>query len=200
MKNNWEFPTIKRTHIIPDWLIAYRLQSPIKKGISATHFFLDDFRFEPIWNNPEGSREHLATEVVLSPDFSLYRDWPLALQIWNTYRNRWCGAFWQSQGYSVIPTVSWSGPESYDFCFEGCEPGGVVAITTVGLERNEATRSYFHAGFYEMIQRLSPKTVLCYGKMEESVRNTLGARQLANIITYPTLWDKKRKEIAKTKA
>lgn len=194
MKNKWEFPTIRRCDLIPDWLIAYRLGLPEKEGPGATHFFLDDFRFEAIWNNPEGSREHLATKIVLSPDFSLYRDWPLALQIWNTYRNRWCGAFWHSRGYSVIPTISWSGAESYNFCFAGIEPGGVVAIGTVGLERDEATRSYFHAGFQEMMRSLSPTTILCYGKVPESVS------QLANIITYPTLWDKKRKEIAHGKA
>ena len=192
IKDKWNFPVIRSDNLIPDWLIGYR--QPIKKkcGIGATHFFLDDFRFESVWNDPEGSLKHLKTEVVLSPDFSLYQDWPLALQIWNTYRNRWCGAFWQSRGYSVIPTVSWSAPESYQFCFAGLEAGGVVAIGTVGLEKDDATRSYFHAGFVEMMNRLSPTTVLCYGQVPDSVRHALVARQLAEIISYPTFWDKKR--------
>lgn len=188
MKSKWKFPVIKGVEVVPDWLIAYRRRLPSKSGVGATHFFLDDFRFESIWNDPEGSLKHLKTEVVLSPDFSLYRNWPLALQIWNTYRNRWCGAFWADSGYQVIPTVSWSGPESYDFCFAGLEPGGVVAIGTVGLEKEDATRSYFHIGFIEMMNRLRPKTVLCYGQIPHSVSG------LAKIIAYPTFWEKKKRE------
>ena len=195
MKTKADFPTIKNEHCIPDWLIAYRRRLPKSEGVGATHFFLDDFRFESIWSNPEGSLKHLKTEVVLSPDFSLYQDWPLALQIWNTYRNRWCGAFWQSKGYKVIPTVSWSGPESYDFCFAGLEPGGVVAVGTVGLEKdNEIIRNYFHIGFIEMMNRLKPKTVLSYGQIP-TLRQAQRAASVsqAKIITYPTFWEKKRK-------
>lgn len=186
MNNKWEFPTIKRCQMIPDWLVAYRRQ-PNAPGQGATHFFLDDFRFEAVWNNPEESLKHLKTKIVLSPDFSIYRDWPLALQIWNTYRNRECGAYWQEKGLRVIPTVSWAGPDSYDFCFAGIEPGGIVAIGTVGLQNDDATGSYFHAGFIEMIQRLSPKTVLCYGPVLDSVSD------FTKIITYPTFWKKKGK-------
>ncbi len=186
-QNKWGFPVIKRCDFVPDWLCQYR-KTCSGKGVGATHFFIDDFRFESIWNDPQSALKYLHQPIVLSPDFSLYRDWPLALQIWNTYRNRWCGAFWADSGYQVIPTISWSGPESYDFCFAGLEPGGVVAIGTVGLEKkNDAIRSNFHVGFIEMINRLSPKAVLCYGQIPTEVS------QLAKIITYPSFWEKKRK-------
>ena len=56
---------------------------------------------------------------VLSPDFSLFTNMPRALQIESVFKNRWCGAFWQSKGLKVIPTVSWSDEKSFDFCFEG---------------------------------------------------------------------------------
>src|SRR5690606_139839 len=77
-------------------------------------------RFETVWSRPRKALEALAPyTTLLSPDFSLYRDWPLLLQMWNVYRNRWCGAFWQRQGFTVIPTVSWSTAESVEFCFLG---------------------------------------------------------------------------------
>lgn len=184
MKNKWQLPTIKRTFCVPDWLIAYRRRPPVKPGVGATHFFLDDFRFEAIWNNPEGSLKHLKTKIVLSPDFSIYREWPLVLQLWNSYRNRWCGAFWQSKGYSVIPTVSWAGPNSYDFCFAGIEPGGIVAIGTVGVTDIAQTIA-FRAGFREMIQRLKPQHILCYGPFPKNIDT------LIDITTYPSFWKKK---------
>ncbi len=190
MDNQWEFPIIKATQTVPHFLIGYRkkirkvgMGVPTYERIGCTHFFLDDFRFESIWNDPAGSLGHIKTSVVLSPDFSLYKDWPLALQIWNTYRNRWCGAFWQSQGHVVIPTISWSGPASYDFCFEGVQPGGVVALSMLGVKR--ITANYvFMAGFLEMKRRIKPSQILCYGNAPECLADQL--------ITYPTFWQKKR--------
>jgi hypothetical protein len=107
---------------LPAWLAPYRTRirdsEPPDDG--AVHFFLEDYRFETVWSRPRKALEALAPyTTLLSPDFSLYRDWPLMLQMWNVYRNRWCGAFWQSRGFTVIPTVSWSTAESYDFCFLG---------------------------------------------------------------------------------
>ncbi len=183
MSNEWQFPIIRATPTIPDFLIGYRKKARRSSGVGATHFFLDDFRFESIWNDPYTSIDHIKTTLVLSPDFSLYRDWPLALQIWNTYRNRSCGAFWQSRGLTVIPTVSWSGPESYDFCFDSIQPGGVVAISMLGV-KGAAANYIFMAGFFEMKRRIKPSHILCYGNAPESLADEL--------ISYPTFWQKKR--------
>ena len=68
--------------------------------------------------------------ALLSPEFSLYWDMPRALQIYSTFKNRWCGAYWQRQGFIVIPTVFWSSNDSFEFCFDGIERGLVVAVST----------------------------------------------------------------------
>lgn len=39
---------------------------------------------------------------VLIPDFSLYTDFPKALQIWNHYRKYWIGAYMQLYGIDVF--------------------------------------------------------------------------------------------------
>ena len=38
----------------------------------------------------------------------------------------------QSQGLKVMPTMSWSSIESFDFCFDGHEKGGAVIVSTIG--------------------------------------------------------------------
>lgn len=48
---------------------------------------------------------------VLIPDFSLYTDFPKALQIWNHYRKHWIGAYMQLYGIDVIPTIAWNTEE-----------------------------------------------------------------------------------------
>ena len=186
--NGYGIPDLLHTPLsqIPAWLVPYRqrirINEPLDDG--AVHFFLDDYRFETVWNRPVKALEALAPyQTVLTPDFSLYRDWPLMLQLWNTYRNRWCGRFWQEQGFSVIPTISWSTAVSYDFCFLGVPRRSVVAVSTVGVQL-KAPLEYqlFVDGFQEMVQRLEPMVVLAYGRLPAV------CHELVEIIAYPTRW------------
>jgi hypothetical protein len=72
-------------------------------------FFLPDSKFEHICWKPWDYRDWLAQyKQVLSPDLSCYRDMPPDEQWMSVFRNRLIGAFWQQQGLTVIPTVSWS--------------------------------------------------------------------------------------------
>ena len=57
------------------------------------HFYLDDYRFESTWTRLDIGARHVAGYfATLTPDFSLYPDWPLAAQLWNTYRRAGSGA------------------------------------------------------------------------------------------------------------
>ena len=54
------------------------------------------FRFESIYKNPDDKIERLKEfNAVLSPDFSMYTEMPVALQLYNCFRNRWTGAYLQ---------------------------------------------------------------------------------------------------------
>ena len=61
------------------------------------HFFLYDYRFERVWKNPDSDIEKLSRyRAVLSPDFSMYLEMATVMQLYNVFRNRWCGAYWAS--------------------------------------------------------------------------------------------------------
>lgn len=144
---------------------------PFNKAMTTTnhdycvHFFLDDYQFERVWRQPEKYLSVLKRfSSVLSPDFSLFADMPLPLQIYNTYRNRHIGRWLQLHGLAVIPTVSWSGPQSYRFCFDGVPYGGAVAISTIGTRKNEYARHLWEEGVTAMMKRLQPTMVLVYGQ------------------------------------
>jgi hypothetical protein len=186
--NDLGIPAVRHTPLsaLPRWLVPYRtrVRSVRELDDGAVHFFLDDYRFETVWSRPFKALEALRPyRLLLTPDFSLYAGWPRALQVWNTYRGRWCGAFWQARGFTVIPTVSWSTPASYDFCFAGIEPRGLAAISTLGVSlRDPLERERFVSGFREMVARLSPSAVLCYGRAPEELHD------LVEVICYPTRW------------
>ena len=87
----------------------------------------------------------------------------MAMKVWNTYRSRMIGQIMQREGLCVIPTLSWAEEATYTFCFDGIEPGGVVAVSTVGVARSKEARQLWFNGMDEAILRLKPSTVLCYG-------------------------------------
>ena len=133
------------------------------------HFFIYDYKFDCIYENAEYSVEKIKQYYALcSPDFSLYTDMPILLQMHNTFKNRWCGAYWQSLGLKVIPTISWSDERSFDFCFDGIEKGSVVAISTHG---NKKCKEDFMLGYTKMLEKLSPSAIICYGKPFPEMQN-----------------------------
>ena len=130
----------------------------------AVHFFLDDYQFTRVWTDPDKYTAMLQRfKYVLTPDFSLYTDFPKSLQIYNHYRKHWLGAYWQANGINVIPTISWSGKESFDWCFDGEPIGGCVAVSSVGTQINKDTARLFAVGYAEMLARLQPKMIFFYG-------------------------------------
>lgn len=135
------------------------------KGV---HFFIDDYQFNRLWNAPDRYLDMLSDFThVLSPDFSTYTDFPKAIQIYNHYRKHWVGAYLQMYGINVIPTISWSTPESFEWCFDGEPVGGVVAVSSVGCMNSKKRKELFMAGYREMIDRLHPETIIFYGQIPE---------------------------------
>lgn len=129
-----------------------------EKGV---HFFIDDYRMEGIYYNFDRSLPRLSQyKFLLTPDYSLYAEMPKAVQLFNVFRNRWCGAYWQSKGLTVVPTVSWSDTASFDFCFDGIEEGSNVAVGMVGCKRNKTA---FLRGYNAMMEKIKPTAIICLG-------------------------------------
>lgn len=136
-------------------------KNPESKNV---HCFVDDYQFVRYWNTPDRYIAKLKRfRSVCSPDFSTYTDMPLAMQIYNHYRKHWISAYWQLHGMTVYPTISWSTPESYEWCFDGEPEGGIVAVSSVGTQNNKESKSLFLSGYGEMMKRLNPSYVIFYG-------------------------------------
>ena len=130
------------------------------------HFFLYDYRFERVWEKPDSVLDRLYPYcAVLTPDFSMYLEMNPVLQLYNVFRNRWCGAYWASKGLRVIPTVNWGDTSTFDFCFEGIEKGSVVAVSTymASAHGNRSDqKEWFLTGYSEMLRRIKPEKIICY--------------------------------------
>jgi len=119
----FEMPIIKKTKLDLDniELIGYDKLSEGQKE-KIVHFFLDDYKFEVLWKEPEPRVEKLKEyRAILSPQFSMYTEMP-------------------------------------------------VAVSTVGM-RSE--KQLFMAGYKEMLRRIKPKAVICYGEPFEEMEGKL---------------------------
>jgi hypothetical protein len=161
----YDMPLIKNQDIDLDTIELFDFRKTAKddkeNDYKSIHFFCHDWHFDNVYENPKDAIENLGQYyALLTPDFSLYEDMPLTLQMYSTFKNRWCGAFWQEQGFNVIPTIGWSDERSWVFCFDGIEQGSVVAVSTYCREDN---KDGFMNGYNKMLEIIKPKGIICYG-------------------------------------
>ena len=160
----WQMPTIKNDGYIPDDLIGFNYAKTSENKNVGIHFFIDDYQFERLWNAPEKYLDVLSEyECILTPDFSLYMDMPMPMKIWNIYRSRQIGAYYQARGIKVIPTVSWAEAETFEFCFLGIPKGSIVAVSTIGVKQDAEALEIWEEGMKAMIEQIEPSTILVYG-------------------------------------
>ena len=170
----YNMPVIKREDIeLNTNTVSFNNRT--QKECVAIHFFIDDYQFDRIWNNPGRYVEMFKKyDYICSPDYSLYLDFPKALQIYNSFKKQYLGAFFQSQGIKVVPTVSWSDPSSYDWCFDGIEIGSCVACSSVGCLRSKEAKQIFINGFLYMVDKIDPSQILMVGKLPEELHHLKG--------------------------
>ena len=160
----YDMPVVRKTDHVPTDLISFNYMLSSEAYDKGIHFYIDDYQFERLWNNPHEYMGKLARfDCALTPDFSMYTEMPLAMQIWNVYRSRLIGQIMQSYGITVIPTLQWCREESFEFCFDGIEQGGTVSVSTIGVKQDPEATKLWIAGMDEALRRLKPKCVVVYG-------------------------------------
>jgi hypothetical protein len=192
-KNN--VPVLRATHSVPDKLIPFNFAlSPKADNDGYVHFFIDDYQFDRVWRNPERYLPILSRyKGIVSPDFSLFIDMPIAMQIWNVYRNRVLAAYYTQAGIDVIPCVGWSGERSYDFCFEGLPKYSTLAISTNGCLSSKEGVYYFTKGFNRMLETLKPTAVISYGRPLKELYDNCKTR----IITFDSYSQSLKRKLKK---
>ena len=160
----WQMPIIRNDGYTPTELIGFNYAKTSTNKDAGIHFFLDDYQFERVWAQPEAYIDTLMQySCMLSSDFSLYMDMPMAMKIWNTYRSRFIGAYYQAKGINVIPTISWAEAETYKFAFSGIPEGSIVAVSTIGVKEDKQALEIWRGGMKAMIKAVKPKKILVYG-------------------------------------
>lgn len=163
----YDFPQLPEVHAHPEGLraVPFNLAKNEKRPKECVaHFFCDDYRFESFYLRPQKYMPILQNfKYVISTDFSAYSDMPLALQIYNRYRNRAMAYYMWLNGLNVIPAVGWGLPGTWDYCFDGLPMHSTLAVSTNGCFSPDGKDCY-RSGFKEMCRRLDPDRVVVVGR------------------------------------
>ena len=193
----FELPKIRTSSQLPDSVITF------SKAMARTWndfdcwvmFYEHDVNFERLWHNP---KQYLAKlkkfKGIISPDFSLYRNMPLCMQMWNTYRGRAIAVWLQNNGAEIIPNVRFNDERTYEFCFDRIEKFKTVAVGTHGCIKNRIDKDYFKDGLAEMVKRLSPRTIIVYGSAPDDIFKKYRDMGI-NIMAFESEFSKSRKQV-----
>ena len=160
----FEIPCIEPCNEEPKRIIAFSKAISSKDYEQWVHFYEDDHLFERIWNTP---RKYLPIlerfQGVILPDFSLYRDMPLVMQLWNIYRSRAIGHWLQANGVKVVPNIRFGDQRTYNICCLGIEKHSVISIGSHGNLKNRLDREVFLKGVDRIVKTLEPRLIIIYG-------------------------------------
>ena len=188
----FEIPVIKKPKklIVPDLLVPFSKVDRVNSKACAVCEYENDIEFKDLLVHPD---EYVALfkqyQGFISPDCSVYRDMPLAVQITNIYRSRAIGYYFQKHGVYVIPCVRWGDERTYStkilperIAFLGVEKHSIVSVGSYGQLKDKVNRYFFEAGMDAMMETLEPDIVLVYSQMPDAIETKYPDTQF---VEYP---------------
>ncbi len=191
-----ELPCIQPESSKPNRMVPFSKAINCQDTDQWVHFYEDDACFERIWNTPHKYLSVLARfRGVISPDFSLYRDMPLVMQQWNTYRGRAIGHWLQENGIPVIPNVRFADSRSFDFCCDGVPMYSTIAVGTHGCMKLLRERAIFKTGLDHIVHILQPSSIIVYGAAPDDVFGVYRAAGIS-ITAFDSLFSMTHKAVS----
>lgn len=165
-EGEFDMPCIRGTQEVPQGLIPFSEAMNPKCHDYHCHvmFYEDDFRFERIWSQPERYAERLKKFAgAVSPDFSTCTDFPGALKVWNTYRDRAVG-FWMQHhlGLDVIANVRVE-ELTRGWALDGLPHGSLIGVGARACVKDVEDRKLFCQGLRIACDELQPSGLVWYG-------------------------------------
>lgn len=149
---------------IPDKMIAFNKAVKSHDYNNIVHFFINDKEFMRILHRPETYMHILQKyKVVIAPDFSQLVGMPYVQRLYNCYLNRAFAAYWAYNGINVIPNVTWSTPDSYEYSFSGIPKFSTIAINCTGIIGSPTSKYLWLQGYKEAVKRIDSSCIIRYG-------------------------------------
>lgn len=159
-------PKIKAPELaeLPERMVCFSKIFNLAHHNCCVNFYESDSAFIRVFNNPKRYVPILQRfPCVVGPDLSQKVGMPGFLRYSHSCWNKAMAAYWQMNGITVIPNVSWSLPDSYDYAFVGIPTESVIAINSTAVKGNRISSYFWHKGYETALKVLRPSLILRYG-------------------------------------
>ena len=158
-------PVLKpMNRIYPQRLVPFHVAYSTKDYDCTVHFFIDDSLFIRVLRHPE---KYLAffqkCHSVIGPDLSQYSNMSAEDRYYCAYINRAFTAYLQRNGVCVIPNLTWSLPDNYEYSTAGMPTYSVVAVNSKGVRKYNASKYLWRRGYETSYSILHPTLIVRYG-------------------------------------
>ena len=82
----------------------------------------------------------------------------------------------------------------YNFCFDRIKMFKIVAVGTHGCIKSRVDKDYFQKGLAELVEKLSPKTIIVYGATPDDIFKVYKDAGI-EIISFESEFSKSRKQV-----
>ena len=162
-----ELPVLKpiaTESIAPIRLVPFHEAYAHKDYGCVVHFFIRDHHFLCVLRHPDNYLDFFKKcHAVIAPDLSQFADMSAEERYLSAYINRAFARYLQQNGVKVIPNVTWSLPDSYDYSFTGIPQYAPVAINCNGVLKHDLSKYLWHRGYEEAVSTLHPALIIRYG-------------------------------------
>lgn len=150
--------------IYPKRLVPFNVAYATKDYNCTVHFYIYDTLFLRVLRNPKKYLPFFQKcHSVIGPDLSQYANMTYEERYMCAYINRAFTLFLQQNGVIVIPNVTWSLPDSYEYSFSGIPKCSVIAINCTGILKYAASKYLWNKGYNTACQSLNPTLIVRYG-------------------------------------
>lgn len=193
----YQLPQLSSTKILPTSehnVVPFNLLMTSDATQVLSHCFIDDGQFERLYRNYNRYIPLLsATDIVISSDFSMYRDYSQERLIWNCRRNRSLAyAMQQTLGEKLIPTAGFAGPDTWDWCFAGLPMNSTLAITTNGVRSDPEAKRIFVGGVNSLVYQKHPYALVVCGKVDDWIYKKYPGLKVIHIPSFSEQWNERR--------
>ena len=130
----------------------------------VVHFYIYDKHFLCVLRHPDRYLDFFKKcHAVIAPDLSQFADMSAEERYFSAYINRAFARYLQKNGVKVIPNVTWSLPDSYEYSFTGIPQYAPIAINCNGILKHDVSKYLWYRGYNEAITTLHPSLIIRYG-------------------------------------
>ena len=182
---------------IDDYKIANKIGLKTKEQCITYYFVKDTNQNRLLRNIYEDKNLHKKFYATTSPDFSVdsSRCWQCLNQA-NILKARICAFVWQNKlEESVILTLIWGDPATYEMAFSNIEKGSVCAVSHQGIK----DETVFKEGLKKAVDTIQMESLCWYGSIPAYVKEFYDLHRIVKMQTRNELINKLKNQNSFTK-